>query len=168
VIQAISTPATEWLKSQGVAFDTHQFEYVQGGGTARSSRLLGIDEHAVVKTLVFEDQDRRPLIVLMHGDCHVDTKELARLIGAQKIWSAAPAVAEALSGWPVGATNPFALKTAMPVYLESTVLELAKMYINGGGRGILVSMDPADFLRSLQPRLVRCAKEKPVLVSKAP
>jgi Cys-tRNA(Pro) deacylase len=166
--QDIKTPATEWLRSKGVAFEIHQFDYELGGGTSRSSRLLGIDEHAVVKTLVFEDQERKPLVVLMHGDCHVDTKALAQLVGAKKIWSAAPAVAEALSGWPVGATNPFALKTEMPIYLESSVLNLAKMYINGGGRGFLVSMDPADFLRSLQPRLVRCAKEKPVLVSKAP
>ena len=164
----VKSPAIDWLRTKSVLFEIHRFEYLLGGGTARSSSVLGVNEHAVIKTLVFEDQDRSPIVVLMHGDRNVDTKVLARQIGAEKIWSVAPTVAETLSGWPVGATNPFALKTDMPIYLESSVMDLAKMYINGGGRGILVSMYPADFLRLLQPRLVRCAKEKPVIVSKAP
>ena len=168
VVSDITSPAIERLRASGVDFTVHQFEYLEGGGTPRSSAELGVSEHAIIKTLVFETDTREPLVVLMHGDKNVDTKILASQIGVAKIWSCAPAVAEGFSGWPVGATNPFALKTDMPVMLESTVLDLPRMYINGGGRGLLVSLNPADFLRVLQPRLVRCAKEKRVVVSKAP
>ena len=131
-----------------------------GGGTSRSSSVLGIDEHAVVKTLVFETTDRDPVIVLMHGDCNVDTKSLAAAIGTSKVWSAAPAVAEARSGWPVGGTNPFALKTQMPIYMEESILDLHRMFINGGGRGILVELAPRDFVVVIKPTFVRCAKPK--------
>jgi Cys-tRNA(Pro) deacylase len=162
------SPAIDWLRTQDVEFGIHSFDYVEGGGTARSSSVLGISEHAVIKTLVFESGDRVPMIVLMHGDRNVDTKALAGQLAVSKIWSCAPAVAERFSGWQVGATNPFALKTPMPLHLEESVLELPRMYVNGGGRGLLVSMRPADFYRILEPRLVRCAKEKPVLGSKAP
>jgi Cys-tRNA(Pro) deacylase len=124
--------------------------------------------HSDKSRISFESGDRVPMIVLMHGDRNVDTKALAGQLAVSKIWSCAPAVAERFSGWQVGATNPFALKTPMPLHLEESVLELPRMYVNGGGRGLLVSMRPADFYRILEPRLVRCAKEKPVLGSKAP
>jgi Cys-tRNA(Pro) deacylase len=156
------------LAPQNIQFKLHQFEYQEGGGTARSSGILGIPERAVIKTLIFESDKREPMVVLMHGDCNVDTKVLAAELGVAKIWSCAPAVAESISGWPVGATNPFALKSDIPIHMEASVLDLPKMYINAGGRGILVELLPGDFLRVIQPRLVHCAKEKRMLVSKAP
>lgn len=162
------TQPIKLLEGQGVDFSIHRFDYVIGGGTRRSSSELGVDEHAIVKTLIFETQDRSPLVVLMHGDLSVDTKKLATELGVAKIWSCSPTVAENLSGWPVGATNPFALKTIMPIFLEASVMDLPRMYINGGGRGLLVSISPADFSRVVSVRLVRCAREKPVVVSKAP
>ncbi len=164
----MENPVIRRLVEGGVMFSVHHFEYQLGGGTERSSRCLGIDEHAVVKTLVFEDEARQPLVVLMHGDCKVDTAKLAERSGVSKIWACAPPVAEKLSGWPVGATNPFVLKTEMPVFLQETVLELKTMYINGGGRGLLVALSPTDFLKVVNVRLVRCAKEKPMVGSKAP
>jgi Cys-tRNA(Pro) deacylase len=162
------SPAIALLQRSGIKFSVHQFEYQEGGGTPRSSHLLGVDEHAVIKTLVFESDQRQPMIVLMHGDRNVDTRLLSQQCGLSKIWSCAPAIAENLSGWPVGATNPFALKTRMPIFMEETVKLLPVMYINGGGRGLLVSMTPEDFLKVIAVRLVRCAKEKPMIVSKSP
>jgi len=162
------TQPIKLLAEKGVDFSVHRFDYVIGGGTKRSSSELGVDEHAIVKTLIFETQDRSPLVVLMHGDLSVDTKKLAGELGVTKIWSCSPTVAENLSGWPVGATNPFALKTIMPIFLEASVMDLPRIYINGGGRGLLVSMSPVDLSRVVQIRLVRCAREKPVVVSKAP
>ena len=156
------------LEELGITFTLHRFEYREGGGTARSSSILGIQEHAVIKTLIFENDARDPMVVLMHGDCHVDAKTLALDLGVSKVWSCAPAIAESISGWPVGATNPFALKNDIPILMEASVMDLSKMYINAGGRGFLVELRPADFLRVIHPRLVRCAKEKRVLVSKAP
>jgi Cys-tRNA(Pro) deacylase len=156
------------LAPHNVKFALRRFDYQEGGGTARSSGVLGVSEHAVIKTLIFENDQREAIVVLMHGDRNVDTKVLALELGMAKIWSCAPAVAEGISGWPVGATNPFALKSDIPIFMEATVLELPKMYVNAGGRGLLVELAPADFLRVIQPRLVRCAKEKRVLVSKAP
>jgi Cys-tRNA(Pro) deacylase len=156
------------LRSTGLDFAVHRFPYEVGGGTARSSRLLGVPEYAVVKTLVFEDDQRKPLVVLMHGDKNVDTRKLAQHLGVTKIWSCAPEVAESLSGWPVGSTNPFALKTLMPIFMEKSVQKLPTMYINGGGRGLLVSMAPLDFMKVVEVRLVDCAKEKPVVSSKSP
>lgn len=158
----------EKLRARGLVFGVHRFEYQSGGGTGRSSTVLGVDEHAVIKTLVFEDNERKPLVVLMHGDRNVDTRQLAHQCGVAKIWSCAAEVAEKLSGWPVGSTNPFDLKTPMPIFLEETVQNLPVMYINGGGRGLLISMAPKDFLQIVDVRLVRCAKEKPVIVSKSP
>lgn len=161
-------PVITFLEQHGILFTLHRFEYQAGGGTKRSSSLLGVSEHAVIKTLVFQDHTRRPLLVLMHGDKSVDGAQLAEQIGVPKIWSCSPADAELMSGWPVGATNPFVLKTSMPIYLESSVLDLPKMFINGGGRGCLVGMTPADLLGLVKPSLVRCAKDKAVVVSKAP
>lgn len=157
-----------FLSSQGVEFKTHRFEYLPGGGTARSSALLGFPEHNVIKSLIFESDHRLPLMVLTHGDNSVDVHNLARQTGVTKIWSCSPERAELFSGWPVGATNPFILKSEMPIYLEESVLELSKILINGGGRGLLVELSPRDLIRVVSLSLVRCAKEKPVVVSKAP
>ena len=162
------SPAIARLRQSGINFGIHQFDYEERGGTSRSSRMLGVDEHAIIKTLIFENDQRRPIVVLMHGDRNVDTERLAEQCHMTKIWSCAPSVAENLSGWPVGATNPFALKTSMIILMEETVKQLPLMYINGGGRGLLVSMEPHDFLKVIDVRLVRCAKEKPVIVSKVP
>ena len=163
-----TSPVIELLQRQNISFTVHRFEYESGGGTKRSSTILGISEHFVVKSLLFETDERSPILVLMHGDRLVDTKELAKQLGVSKIWSCAPAVAQSFSGWPVGATNPFILKTKMPIYVEETVMKLARVYINGGGQGLLVALSPIDIERLLSPRLVRCAKEKAVIVSKAP
>ncbi len=161
-------PVIMLLQRHRINFSLHTFEYQAGGGTSRSSSLLGVSEHAVIKSLVFQDQMRRPLLVLMHGDRSVDASRLAEQIGVPKIWSCAPKDAEFMSGWPVGATNPFILKTSMEIYLESSVLDLPKIFINGGGRGCLVEMTPADLVGIVKPSLVRCAKEKAMVVSKAP
>lgn len=161
-------PVLEFLKSKTVAFKTFQFDYEPGGGTRRSSTLLGVSEHMVIKTLIFETDQRQPLMMLMHGDRSVDVKLLAQQAGVSKIWSCPPNVAEEFSGWPVGATNPFVIKTPMPIYLEASVVDLQQIFINGGGRGFLVEMSPRDLERVVEMRLVRCAKEKAVVVSKAP
>lgn len=157
-----------YLTSLRVSFKTHRFEYVPGGGTARSSAVLGIAEHNVIKSLIFESDQRQPLLVLMHGDRSVDVHLLAQQIGVTKIWSCAPQRAEAFSGWQVGATNPFILKSEMPIYIEASILELENIAINGGGRGILLELSPSELIRVVSVILVRCAKEKPVVVSKAP
>ena len=163
-----ASPVLEYLRKKGVPFIIHRFPYEAGGGTKRSSSILGVSEHDVIKSLVFETSSRSPILVLMHGDCLVNTEALAEQAGLTKIWSCAPQIAESFSGWPVGATNPFILKTAMPIFLEDSALTLPKIYINGGGRGLLIEMKPGDLLEVVQARLVRCAKEKAVLVSKAP
>lgn len=151
------------LRALKVEFTVHQFEYLEGGGTPRSSSMLGLDEHAIIKTLIFENKEIGPHVVLMHGDMNVDTKALARERGMSKIWSCAPEIATQFSGWPVGATNPFALKIDMRIFLEESILALPKMYINGGGRGLIVGLAPKDFIRVVQTELVHCAKEKRVL-----
>jgi Cys-tRNA(Pro) deacylase len=142
------TPATQWLREHGVAFSEHPYDYVDHGGTAESSKQLGVDEHQVVKTLVMQDQDARPLIVLMHGDAQVSTKNLARQIGAKKVEPCKPEVAQRHSGYQVGGTSPFGLRKPMPVYVEQGILELARIYINGGRRGFLVGIDP-QILRNI-------------------
>ena len=136
------TPATQWLRAHGVAFGEHPYDYVEHGGTAESARQLGVDEHAVVKTLVMQDQDGAPLVVLMHGDRQVSTKNLARQIGAKKVEPCKPEVAQRHSGYLVGGTSPFGLRKAMPVYVEASILALPRIHINGGRRGYLVSLDP--------------------------
>lgn len=153
------------LSSQNVEYTVHRFEYLEGGGTPRSSAILGIDEHAIIKTLVFENKESGPLVVLMHGDLNVDTKRLAVELSMSKIWSCSPEAATNFSGWPIGATNPFALKIDMPIFMEGSILRLPKMYINGGGRGLIVGLDPTEFIRVIQSQLVHCAKEKRVLGS---
>lgn len=129
------TPATQWLRRHGVAFGEHTYDYVEHGGTGESARQLGVDEHAVVKTLVMEDDQARPLVILMHGDRTVSTKNLARQIGAKHVEPCKPEVANRHSGYLVGGTSPFGTKKAMPVYVESSVLELPSILINGGKRG---------------------------------
>jgi Cys-tRNA(Pro) deacylase len=148
------TPATAFLKRHGVAFTEHVYAYQEHGGTAVSARELGVDEHSVVKTLVMEDERRQPLIVLMHGDRTVSTKNLARQAGAKRVEPCAPEVAQRHSGYQVGGTSPFGTRKAMPVYLEKTVLDLERIYINGGRRGFLVGLDPRELVRVLKPQLV--------------
>ena len=144
------TPATAFLKRNGVAFTEHVYEYEEHGGTAVSARELGVDEHAVVKTLVMEDERRQPLIVLMHGDRTVSTKNLARQAGLKRVEPCRPEVAQRHSGYQVGGTSPFGTRKPMPVYVEKTVLDLQKIYINGGRRGYLVGIDPSEIVRVLQ------------------
>lgn len=141
------TPATAFLKKHGVAFTEHPYDYEERGGTRVSSEKLGVPEHEVIKTLVMEDEDKRPLVVLMHGDREVSTKNLARQIGKKRVEPCKPDVAERHSGYQVGGTSPFGLRKPMPVYVERTVLDLARIYINGGRRGFLVAIDPKDLAR---------------------
>ncbi|AOJ01149.1 MULTISPECIES: Cys-tRNA(Pro) deacylase [Burkholderia] len=151
------TPATQFLRRHSVAFGEHVYDYVDHGGTSESARQLGVDEHAVVKTLVMEDERAKPLIILMHGDRTVSTKNLARQIGAKRVEPCKPEVANRHSGYLVGGTSPFGTKKAMPVYVESTILDLPSIYLNGGRRGYLVSLAPAALTTLLDARPVQCA-----------
>lgn len=155
------TPAIRVLRAGKVPFTEHPYEYEEHGGTAVSSRELRVDEHAVVKTLVMEDDRKRPLIVLMHGDMHVSTKELARIVGVKAIAPCSPETAHRLTGYMVGGTSPFGTRRALPVYMEETILSLPRIYINGGRRGYLVGMDPGDAARILSPTLVKVAIPRP-------
>ena len=148
------TPAVRALRAAGVPFTEHLYRYEEHGGTRVSARELGVDEHAVVKTLVMEDDARSPLIVLMHGDLEVSTKQLARAIGRRHVEPCKPDVANRHSGYLVGGTSPFGLRKAMRVYVERTILDLPRIYINGGARGFLVGITPADLVRVLNPTLV--------------
>jgi Cys-tRNA(Pro) deacylase len=151
------TPATQLLRRHGVSFTEHVYEYVEHGGTAESARQLGVDEHAVVKTLVMQDERAQPLIVLMHGDKQVSTKNLARGIGAKSVEPCKPEVAQRHSGYMVGGTSPFGTKKAMPVYVEDTVLALPRICINGGRRGYLIGIEPAVLTTLLAAKPVHCA-----------
>ena len=151
------TPATQWLKAHGVVFTEHPYAYLEHGGTEHSAASLGLDEHMVVKTLVMQDQDARPLIVLMHGDCKVSTKNLARQIGAKTVEPCKPEVASRHSGYLVGGTSPFGTRKTMPVYIEASVLELPRIAINGGRRGFLVQIDPQVCVQLLGATPVHCA-----------
>ena len=153
------TPATQWLKAHGVVFTEHPYAYLEHGGTEHSAASLGLDEHMVVKTLVMQDQDARPLIVLMHGDCKVSTKNLARQIGAKTVEPCKPEVASRHSGYLVGGTSPFGTRRAMPVYVEESILALPRIAINGGRRGYLVGIDPQVCTTVLGARPVQCALE---------
>lgn len=148
------TPATAMLKTYGVVYTEHVYEYVEHGGTGVSSTALGVDEHQVVKTLIFEDDQRQPLCVLMHGDKKVSSKELARQIGAKRVAPCKPEDAFRHSGYIVGGCSPFGLRKPMPVYLQESILELEKIFINGGKRGFLVSMPPQEIVRVVRPTLV--------------
>ena len=151
------TPATAFLRQQGVVFTEHVYEYVERGGTAESARRLGVPEHAVVKTLVMQDERAQPLIVLMHGDKQVSTKNLARAIGVKAVQACTPEVAQRHSGYQVGGTSPFGLKKPMPVFVEETVLALPAICINGGRRGFLVGIAPGALTRLLDAKAVLCA-----------
>lgn len=136
------TPAIRFLREKKIAFEPHIFEYVEKGGTKHSSEILGVDEHAVIKTLIFETNEKKPLIVLMHGDFQVSTKNLARHLNIKSVAPVAPEKANKLTGYLVGGTSPFGVKTRMPIYAEETIFDLEKIYINGGKRGFLVSINP--------------------------
>ena len=151
------TPATQWLRRHGVSFTEHVYEYVEHGGTAESARQLGVDEHAVVKTLVMHDEAARPLVVLMHGDRTVSTKNLARAIGAKSVEPCKPEVAQRHSGYQVGGTSPFGFRKDVPVYVQETILELPRILINGGRRGYLVGIEPPVLVEKLHAKPVQCA-----------
>jgi len=152
-----ATPATDWLRAHGVAFTEHPYDYVEHGGTGESARQLRLDEHAVVKTLVMQDDKAEPLIVLMHGDKQVSTKNLAREIGVKSVEPCRPEVAQRHSGYLVGGTSPFGTRKALRVFVEASVLELPRIHINGGRRGYLVGIAPQVLLEQLGAKPVRCA-----------
>jgi Cys-tRNA(Pro) deacylase len=145
------------LRQHGVSFTEHEYRYEERGGTAVSSRALGVPEDTVIKTLVMEDEQKRPLIVLMHGDREVSTKNLARLMGVKQIAACDPAVADRHSGYQVGGTSPFGTRRGMPVYMERSIVDLPRIYVNGGRRGYLIGITPTDLVRVLQPVLVDVA-----------
>jgi len=151
------TPATQALRRAGVAFGEHVYDYLEHGGTAESARQLGVDEHAVVKTLVMQSDKGEPLIVLMHGDRQVSTKQLARAIGTKSVEPCTPEAAERASGYQVGGTSPFATRKRMSVYVEATILELDRIFINGGRRGYLVGIAPRVLSELLGATPVACA-----------
>lgn len=154
------TPATAFLKKQGVAYSEHPYDYEERGGTRVSSEKLGVSEHAVIKTLIMEDEEKKPLVVLMHGDCEVSTKNLARQLGKKRIEPCSPDVAQRHSGYQVGGTSPFGLKKPLPVLVERTILALDRIYINGGRRGFLVAIDPQELLRVVKATPVDAALGK--------
>jgi Cys-tRNA(Pro) deacylase len=156
----MNTPATAFLAGHGITYTEHEFEYIEHGGTSHSSTSMGVPEHEVIKTLVMEDERAEPLIVLMHGDRKVSTKELARQAGVKKIVPCKPEVATRHSGYLIGGTSPFGTRKRMPIYLERSVLELPRIYINGGRRGYLLGMDPGVLTRLLAPVLVEVALEE--------
>lgn len=151
------TPATQLLRAHQVAFTEHPYEYLEHGGAQHSAEVLGFDPFIVVKTLVMQDQDAKPLIVLMHGNRKVSTKNLARQIGAKSVEPCAPEVANRHSGYLVGGTSPFGTRKAMPVYIEETILALPRIAINGGRRGYLVGIDPQVCVQLLGAKPVQCA-----------
>lgn len=151
------TPATALLRQQGVSFTEHPYEYLEHGGAQHSAQVLGMDPFSVVKTLIMQDQDAKPLVVLMHGNRKVSTKNLARQVGLKSIEPCAPEVANRHSGYLVGGTSPFATRRAMPVYIEETILALPRICINGGRRGYLVGIDPQVCVQLLGAQPVNCA-----------
>lgn len=151
------TMAIRALRAGKVAFEPHLYTWEAHGGTRASSEALGVDEHAVIKTLIFEDDAAKPLCILMHGDREVSAKQLARVIGVKSVAPCKPEVADRHSGYQVGGTSPFGLKRAMPIYMERTISELPRIYINGGARGFLVAIDPREAVRVLTPTLVDVA-----------
>lgn len=154
------TPATRFLRERGIPFTEHPYAYEEHGGTSVSSRELGVDEHVVIKTLVMQDEAARPLIVLMHGDCKVSTKNLARQTGHKTVEPCKPEVANRHSGYLVGGTSPFATRKPMPVYVEETILSLDRIYINGGRRGFLVGLAPQALSALLPVTPVHCALQE--------
>lgn len=151
------TPATQLLRKRGAAFSEHPYAYEEHGGTAVSSRELGVEEHVVVKTLIMQDENAKPLVVLMHGDKTVSTKNLARQIPCKSVEPCKPEVAQRHSGYMIGGTSPFGTKKAMPVYVEASILTLEKIYLNGGRRGYLIGIAPSLLLEILSAKAVNCA-----------
>jgi Cys-tRNA(Pro) deacylase len=154
------TPAIRFLKQHKVDYSQHLYSYEEKGGTTVSARELGVDEHQVIKTLVMEDEQRKPLIILMHGDQEVSTKELARSVGVKTISPCNPETALKHTGYQVGGTSPFATRKAMPIYIEKTITTLPRIYINGGKRGFLVSLTPQSVIDLLQPTMVEVGIKK--------
>ena len=154
------TPATQFLKAQGVAFTEHPYAYLEHGGAQHSAEVLGLDPFTVVKTLVMEDEHAKPLVVLMHGNRAVSLKNLARQIGCKSVTPCKPEVANRHSGYLVGGTSPFATRKAMPVYIEAAILALPRIAINGGRRGYLVGLDPQVCVQLLGAKQVQCALEE--------
>ena len=154
-----ATPAIHFLRKHGVTFSEHPYRYEERGGTRVSARELGVDEHAVVKTLVMQDDDGQPLIVLMHGDREVSTKQLARHLARKTVQPCDPAVAQRHTGYMVGGTSPFGTRKPLPVYVERTILDLPHVYLNGGRRGLLVRIQPAEITRTLHATPVDVALE---------
>ena len=152
------TQATVFLKANRVSYTEHEYKYVEHGGTEVSAQSLGVTEHEVVKTLVMQDENGKPLIVLMHGDRKVSTKNLARQAGVKRVEPCKPDAAERQSGYQVGGTSPFGTKKALPVYIERSILELPMIYINGGRRGLLVRISPRDLVRVIKPVTVDAAR----------
>lgn len=152
-----STAALRALRKAKVPFEEHRYRYEEKGGTSHSAEVLGVDEHRVIKTLVFETDADQPLVVLMHGDASVSTKQLARVIGAKSTRPCAPEVAERHTGYRVGGTSPFGLRKRLPIYAEASIFELDRIYINGGQRGLLVSLDPTSLATLLEPEKVDVA-----------
>lgn len=157
---ALATRATEWLEKQKVRYTSHVYEYEAHGGTRVSSAKLGVDEHVVIKTLVFEDEAKAPLLVLMHGDWSVAPKLLASQLGKKSVQPCRPEVAERHTGYLVGGTSPFGTKKVMPIACEATIAELPSLLINGGRRGLLVGLDGPTLVRVLAPKLVSCARRE--------
>ena len=153
------TMAIRALRAAEVTFEPHLYPWEPKGGTAASAEALGVDEHQVIKTLIFEDDRKQPLCILMHGDREVSTKNLARAIGVKTVGPCTPEVADRHSGYQVGGTSPFGLKRPMPIYLQRSIAELPRIYINGGARGFLVAIDPKDAVRVLKPTLVDAATD---------
>ncbi|MCC6453014.1 MAG: Cys-tRNA(Pro) deacylase [Acidobacteria bacterium] len=151
------TPAVRFMREKNIDFVPHLYDYVEKGGTRESARQLGVDEHAVIKTLVFETNEKMPLIVLMHGDREVSTKTLARLLGVKLVESATAERAARFTGYQFGGTSPFGTRTTMPVYVEKSILSLEKIYINGGKRGFLIEVDPGVLKRTLNADEVEVA-----------
>lgn len=156
-VHVSETPATQLLRANKIAFTEHPYEYMEHGGAQRGAEMLGLDPFTVIKTLVMQDQDAKPLIVLMHGNRTVSTKNLARQIGAKSVEPCKPEVAQRHSGYMVGGTSPFGTRREMPVYIESTILELPRIVLNGGRRGYLVGIDPQVCVALLGAKPVQCA-----------
>ncbi len=153
------TPATQFLRKHGVAFGENYYDYVEHGGAERGADQLGVPGSEVVKTLVMEDERGAPLVVLMHGDCKVSTKNLARQAGRKRVEPCRPEVAQRHSGYQVGGTSPFGTRKAMPVYMQRSILDLPRVYLNGGRRGYLLCLAPDEIVRVLAPQLVEVALE---------
>jgi len=164
--KAPSTPATRLLRELKIQYSEHLYTYQDHGGTLVAAQFLGVDEHAVIKTLIMEDEAARPLVVLMHGDREVSTKALARQIGCKTVQICKPEVAHKHSGYLVGGTSPFGTRKAMPVYVERSILTLERIYLNGGSRGFLVGVSPADLVKAVHP--VEVEARSPVAPASTP